>query len=174
MPDATPLPAETDSLNAEQRRVIEAIQQIDAMRSSLAATIDDETVNAETFARVCKPVGMRLKETAEANGWVMQQLAVKYRSPDHAPDPEAAALFARFEAEADLDSLWLSTTHEDTPGYRYLRRITVEPACTACHGSKESRPDFVKAKYPEDRAFDFQPGDLRGLYSVFMPDSTAM
>lgn len=178
-PDEQPAPgtevpgAEEAPLTATQRRVVETIEQIDAMRSSLAASIDgNEEVDAETFGRVCKPVGMRLKQTAQENGWLMRQLAARYRNPAHALDPEAESLFPRFEAGLDsLDSLWLRSEHEDTPGWRYLRRITVEPACLACHGVKEARPDFVKANYPEDRAFGFQSGDLRGLYSVFVPDS---
>ena len=48
-------------------------------------------------------------------------------------------------------------------------RITVREACLACHGAKAERPDFVKERYPEDRACGFEVGDLRGLYSVFVP-----
>lgn len=40
-----------------------------------------------------------------------------------------------------------------------------------CSG-KERRPDFVKKGYPDDRAYDFEPGDLRGIYSVFVPGRT--
>jgi hypothetical protein len=42
------------------------------------------------------------------------------------------------------------------------RRIDVQPSCMACHGSKDSRPAFIKNKYGDhDRAFNFKPGDLR-------------
>ncbi len=43
----------------------------------------------------------------------------------------------------------------------------------ACHGSRDSRPAFVKEKYPNDRAFNFQPGDLRGMVAVFIPEVQA-
>jgi hypothetical protein len=56
------------------------------------------------------------------------------------------------------------------PGLRYLRRIRVDAACLACHGPKDRRPEFVEQRYPDDRAYDFDVGDLRGLYSVFIPD----
>lgn len=85
-------------------------------------------------------------------------------------DPESEALFVRFESDASLDSLWIRTEQNGVAGRRYRRRITVEPACLACHGPKDARPDFVVEKYPDDRAFDFETGDLRGLYSVFVPD----
>ncbi len=41
------------------------------------------------------------------------------------------------------------------------------------HGSKDSRPAFVKDNYPADRAFNFKPGDLRGMYAVFVPEVQA-
>jgi hypothetical protein len=53
------------------------------------------------------------------------------------------------------------------------RRIDVEPSCLACHGTKASRPAFVKENYPADRAFDFKAGDLRGMYAVFIPELRA-
>jgi hypothetical protein len=55
------------------------------------------------------------------------------------------------------------------PRVRYLRRITVESSCLACHSARASRPAFVVGNYPKDRAFEFRAGDLRGLYSVFIP-----
>jgi hypothetical protein len=63
------------------------------------------------------------------------------------------------------------TTFKGQAGTRYFRRITVEPACLACHGKREARPEFVKKNYPQDKAFGFAAGDLRGVYSVFIPDS---
>ena len=53
---------------------------------------------------------------------------------------------------------------------RYFRRITVRSACLECHGRKEKRPAFVRERYPEDRAFGFERGDLRGVYSIFVPE----
>jgi hypothetical protein len=35
---------------------------------------------------------------------------------------------------------------------------------------KNNRPEFIKNKYPQDLAFDFKEGDLRGMYSVFIPE----
>ena len=54
-----------------------------------------------------------------------------------------------------------------------VRRINVEPSCLACHGTKASRPAFIKANYPDDKAFDFTVGDLRGMYAVHLPEVQA-
>ncbi len=49
----------------------------------------------------------------------------------------------------------------------------MEPSCLACHGSKASRPTFVKENYSDDKAFDFKVGDLRGMYAVYLPEVQA-
>lgn len=157
-----------------QEPVEQAMQSLDAMRSGLAKGIDMDNVDAGTFAQVCKPVGKQAMEIGKTNGWTVRQIAVKNRNPANRADDEAAALFADFEAYPEMDSLWLHTSLDGTPGWRYLRRITVEPACLTCHGAKEQRPSFVQTGYPEDKAFGFKAGDLRGLYSVFVPDDTLL
>ena len=161
---------------ADIRQAVEsAIFSLDQMRSGLAGTLEGSTepVDAGTFAQVCKPVGMQAAQLSKENGWQVRQVAVKYRNPANQADEEAADISARFMSEADMDSLWIHTSINGAQGWRYLRRITVEPACLACHGEKDSRPEFVKSKYTEDKAFDFEVGDLRGLYSVFVADSVA-
>ena len=52
-----------------------------------------------------------------------------------------------------------------------MKPIFVEDACLACHGSKDKRPFFIVDKYPEDRAFDFKTGDLRGMVEVLFPEN---
>jgi hypothetical protein len=157
---------------AVSRSVEQAIIGLDALRSGLAKTITaGDSVDAGTFAQVCKPVGMQAKAISQENGWIVKQIALKYRNPNNQADAEAAGIFPRFEASSGLDSLWIRTEHDRTPGWRYFRRIEVERSCLACHGAKDSRPGFVREKYPDDRAFDFEEGDLRGLYSVFVEDN---
>ena len=161
------------TLAPEQARVVTAIAALDSMRIARAATITaDEDVDAETFARVCKPVGLRARTLSEENGWTVRQIAMRYRNPANAAAPEDSALFAQFEADPDLVDRWLDATHDGVPGQRYVRRIAVQGTCLACHGARDERPAFVVENYPEDRAYGFAVGDLRGLYSVFVPDST--
>lgn len=155
-----------DSIRQSVEQKIRALNQ---MRESLAATIDTPTVDKSTFQRVCKPVGKRAKEIGAENGWVVQQLAKKYRNPAHKLDAEAETLHERFATSPELTDTWIRTVRDNTEGWRYARRITVQSSCLACHGPKEQRPAFVKKGYPDDRAYGFEEGDLRGLYSVFVP-----
>ena len=153
-------------------QVENAIEGLDGMRSALASTIETDEVDAGTFAQVCKPVGMQARQIAQDNGWLVRQVATQYRNPANKADTEATLLSTHFMSEKDFEQLWFRTKLEGAPGWRYLHRITVEPACLACHGAKEERPEFVRTKYPDDTAFNFSEGDLRGLYSVFVPDDS--
>jgi hypothetical protein len=165
LPSSTP----PDSID---RAVTDVVTTVDMMRESLALTIDTTaTVNATTFGRVCKPVGQRAKAFATSRGWGFQQLAVKFRNPSHAPDPQAERVHEMFARNPQKTEHWTRTTLNGSEGWRYFRRIDVQRSCQACHGPKAQRPDFIKAGYPNDRAHGFEPGDLRGMYAIFVPDA---
>jgi hypothetical protein len=157
---------------AQLAKAVQEVENLDAMRSGLASTLKDSPTEPtiETFKEVCKPVGMRAKQLSKENGWQVKQIATKYRNPEHAPDNlHAIMALAKFEQDPELMGFWDSETINGQAGTRYYRRINVEPSCLACHGRKNARPQFVKDKYPQDLAFDFNVGDLRGMYSVFIP-----
>jgi hypothetical protein len=150
-------------------KVVREIEGLDAMRSALAGSFSGEP-DLSTFAQVCRPVGAQAMRLAEENGWVVAQLAEKYRNPGHRLDSEAEHAYRLLAEDPGLMGIWVRAELEGRSGYRYFRRIVVEATCLACHGAKEDRPQFVKDGYPEDRAYDFAMGDLRGLYSVFVPN----
>lgn len=163
--------AATDPTQLAQ--AVEAIEQVDQLRSGLAATLEGRTEEPtlQTMTEVCRPVGMQLGHLSQANGWQVKQIARKYRNPDHAPDTiQAKIALATFEQKPELMGFWNQETIAGQVGTRYYRRITVEASCLACHGKKIDRPQFVQDRYPQDLAYDFQVGDLRGMYAVFIPD----
>lgn len=155
-------------------RAVEEIEAIDALRSSLARTFAAGGVAAtdSTFAQVCKPVKGESMRLAKETGWSIAQLAERNRNVDNVLDAEARRAFHQLQRDPALLSVTRRTTYKGIAGTRYLRRITVETACLACHGARDTRPAFVVKNYPADKAFGFAAGDLRGIYSVFIPDST--
>lgn len=155
-------------------RAVEEIEAIDALRSSLARTFAAGGVAAtdSTFAQVCKPVKGEAMRVAKETGWSIAQLAERNRNPDNTLDAEARRAFRQMQQDTGLLSLTRRTTYKGAAGIRYMRRVTVESSCLACHGARDKRPAFVVKNYPADRAFGFTAGDLRGIYSVFIPDST--
>ncbi|NJK64186.1 MAG: DUF3365 domain-containing protein [Synechococcaceae cyanobacterium SM2_3_1] len=166
--------AETEP--GELAKAVEAIENLDLLRHGLASSLESRTKppTGETFKAVCKPVGMQAKQLSQEHGWQVKQIASKYRNPDHAPDSATAEqALERFAADPQLYGYWNQETLNGVEGTRYYRRINVEASCLTCHGAKENRPDFVKAKYPQDLAYNFEVGDLRGMYAVFIPDLEA-
>lgn len=168
----SPALALADTNPVELSKAVEEIEYLDQMRSGLAATLDKEiTPDQGTFKKVCQPVGMQAKKLSQDNGWQVQQIARKYRNPDHAPkDLQALMALAKFEQNPQLTGFWNRENRNGQTGTRYYRRIDVQASCLACHGGKNNRPEFVKDKYPQDLAYDFKVGDLRGMYAVFIPD----
>jgi hypothetical protein len=168
-----PLNASALTDTSQLVKAVGEIESLDAMRSGLASSLNNQsqTPDLETFKEVCQPVGMRAKQLSQENGWQVKQVAKKYRNPSHAPGnlSEKIAL-AKFEQQPELMGFWQKATLNGEEGMSYFRRINVESSCLACHGGKNNRPQFILDKYPEDLAFDFKEGDLRGMYSVFIPE----
>jgi hypothetical protein len=162
--------------SAALSKAVVAMEQLDQMRISLASTLEGRTEEPtiETMKEVCKPVGMRAIAIGKENGWQVRQVASKYRNPDHAPattqEREVIDLFSR---HPEINGLWEPAVAEQGAGLNYYRRINVEPSCLACHGTKASRPAFIKANYPDDKAFDLAVGELRGMYAVHLPEVQA-
>jgi hypothetical protein len=173
---SNPFPANAQTAPAQLAKAVQEIENLDAMRSGLASTLKDSPAEptVETFKEVCKPVGMRAKQLSQENSWQVKQIATKYRNRAHAPDNlHSVMALAKFKNDPELMGFWQPETIDGKKGTRYYRRINVEASCLACHGGKNSRPQFIKDKYPQDLAFDFQVGDLRGMYSVFIPELQA-
>lgn len=161
---------------AELGKAVQSIESLDQMRSGLASTLKgrEEEPTLETMKQVCKPVGMQAKKLSQENGWKLRQVAAKYRNPNHAPKTASEEqAIAQFKENPQLVAFWENETLDGVEGVHYFRRIQVEESCLACHGLKSDRPTFVKKNYPQDLAYNFKVGDLRGMYSVFIPQVKA-
>lgn len=168
-----PQPAWAATDPAQLAKAVQAIETLDQIRSGLASTLEGRTEEPtlQTMKEVCRPVGMQAIQLSQENGWQVKQIARKYRNPDHAPDNlHAKIALAKFEQNPELMGFWEREMIDGQDGTRYFRRINIEASCLVCHGGKANRPQFVKDNYPQDLAYDFKVGDLRGMYAVFMPD----
>jgi hypothetical protein len=171
---STALAAEASppSDSAALSKAVLSMEQLNQMRISLASTLEGRTEEPtmETMKEVCRPVGMRAVAIGKENGWQVRQVASKFRNPDHAPaSAQEREVIDLFHRHPEINGLWEPATAEQGAGLNYYRRINVEPSCLACHGTKASRPAFIKDNYPDDKAFGFKVGDLRGMYAVHLP-----
>jgi hypothetical protein len=152
-------------------RAVREVERLNGLRDSLAGKFANmQSPDQTTFQEVCGPVAAEAARLGTANGWKVDQLAEKYRNPVHRADREAERFMHLLTADPAVEGLWIRTVMDGKPGMRYFRRIMVAETCMPCHGSMESRPEFIKTGYPRDRAYNFKVGDLRGVYSVFIPD----
>jgi hypothetical protein len=158
-------------INTPEEKAMAAADEIITMRSSLAAEFikPGAVIDEETFKKVCGAVAKRVKDITEKTGVKIRHAAVKNRNPLNAANESEAALIKRFETDKSLSEIWEDGVSEGKAFKRYTRPIFVEEACLACHGPKEARPEFIKTKYPDDKAYDFEKGALRGIISVTVP-----
>jgi len=157
-------------------KAVDQMEQLDRLRISLASTLEgsSEEPTMDTMRQVCMPVGKRAMAIGKENGWTVRQVASKYRNPDHAPaGSQETDVIDLFASHPEINGLWEPATAEQGAGVNYYRRIDVQASCLACHGSRDNRPAFVKEKYPADKAFNFKPGDLRGMVAVYIPELQA-
>lgn len=145
--------------------------QIIEMRDTLAATFvkPGSDINEETFRNVCGAVGARVKEISEKEGFIIRHASVKNRNPGNAATVEEAELIRKFETTKGLAKIWDAVNTGGVNYFRYSAPIYVTEACLACHGPKEKRPRFIADKYPQDKAYGYGAGDLRGIVSILVP-----
>lgn len=58
---------------------------------------------------------------------------------------------------------------EHPGGFIYYEPIFLQPQCLVCHGEKEMigpAYETIASLYPEDKAFGYKAGDLRGVWRV--------
>jgi hypothetical protein len=162
------LPSPDDTL----ARAVTEVERLNDLRETLARQFETNPAATEgRFLEVCRPVGVEAERLASETGWNVRQLADKYRNPVNRADREALHFLHLLAADTSVQGMWVRTAMNGQKGLRYFRRITVREACMPCHGTREARPDFIREGYPLDRAYNFEVGDIRGVYSVFVPDA---
>ena len=99
--------------------------------------------------------------------------SARLRNARNAPRPWAAPIVARSDGKA-ADAGGFAVDLGDRVGL--LRPIVAQQVCAACHGPANKIAPAVKAaiaaRYPSDRAVDFDTGDLRGWFWVEVPKQT--
>jgi len=152
--------------------VVSKIEQINSQREAMASTIQG-VVDEQTFKNVCQPVGISLKEWAEAGAMSpskleARQITERYRNEKHKPNADEKKILRDMHFNKDLVWKIVKESKGGEDGFRLFRRIDIQPSCMHCHGNVNKRPQFIVEKYPNDKAFGYPRGSLRGAYSVWV------
>ena len=114
------------------------------------------------------------------NGWKVTRVGTRVRNPMiGTPDSWEQQVLADFQARAAQGESYRKMSHSEIvqePGgryFRFMKPIPVQEVCLVCHGNADDVAEPVRnalaENYPHDRAIDYQPGDLRGAFSIKQP-----
>lgn len=112
-------------------------------------------------------------------GIKMRRVSERFRNPVDAPDETELPILRRFADDSAPAETLLVREREGETTYHYLRAIRINKAvCIKCHGKTENLSDEVlealAALYPKDLATGYTFGDLRGAFSVLIPEAALL
>jgi hypothetical protein len=156
--------------------VARAEQVVDALGSELMSTLTDELLDGGPVAavRVCSEVAPEVAAAHSTDGVVVRRVSLKLRNAANSPDDHEQKVLEQFAAQLArgeaLEPHVEVVAQAGKKTLRYLRPIKIMEPCLNCHGSREQmEPELLKVldeRYPNDAAFDYREGDLRGAFSV--------
>lgn len=132
---------------------------------------------AERGVQVCSQVAQSLtQQIGREQGVQIRRVSLKNRNPRNAPDAWERRVLQQWErdhkAGKELKEVAEWRTERGQRVYRYMRPIMVAmPLCLECHGT-QIKPEvrrLIRERYPSDKATGYQLGDLRGAFSVKIP-----
>jgi len=139
---------------------------------------DGGPVNAIEF---CSLEALPLTHSVESGspgGLELKRTSFRYRNPLNAPD-EAEEMALLYFEEATLSGDPVPPSYVQRVSdeeFRYYRPLFLGEACLNCHGARDGLLPEVQAaldaKYPEDLATGYGPGDFRGVVRVSVPASS--
>lgn len=164
--------AETEAGAALSARIADRFQG--ALLATLEETIARKGMVAAiaVCAEEAPRIGARITAESGADVW---RVALRNRNPRGAPDLFERAVMEGWQ-DSPLEADGRPRVHAALVGsdggqeLRWMRAIPTAPRCLACHGdptliAPEVR-DAIAARYPADRATGFQPGEMRGAFSI--------
>jgi len=159
---------------AQAKSVQLGSQLITALNEALA---DEGPIAA---VEVCNLQAPKIAARLSGAKYQVGRTALRVRNPANAPDEWERSVMQRFETRmkqgadpADLEAWTVEPASDDSSAGarvgRYMKAIPTGPRCVVCHGGGNIAPalnETLQQLYPEDQATGFEPGDLRGAFSV--------
>ncbi len=159
-----------DALRSEARVKVPLFAK--ALKGELLAAM--ESGGPTKAIEVCNLRAPAIAAEASKDGWTVGRRSTKLRNPDNAPDAWEAEVLSDFERRANagdrVEELEFAeiVDGEDGKRFRYAKGIPVGGECLACHGGDIDLEvhGLILERYPNDRAIDYRPGQLRGIFSL--------
>jgi hypothetical protein len=172
---AQPGPGPNQSAMQETRDIAAAMLK-ELGQTLQAAMADGGPENAIGVCKTQAPeIAMKLSMKHQLK---VARVGTRARNPDMGvPNDWQTQAFKQFETRLakgdkpyDIEFIQLVKSGSYDLELRYAKPIVLQPMCTACHGTPEQISPEVKAKldqlYPNDKAVNYKPGELRGAVVV--------
>jgi hypothetical protein len=158
---------------------VEAISAAESATNDLMQNLVSELTSAmeaggpANAVEVCAGIAQKKTESVgEENNLSIRRVALRTRNPLNTPTQEERAVLEQWMAQEARPESWseIDENEEGQTILHYMRPIFLADKCVVCHGPEDqidpAVKEIIKANYPEDQATGFQPGDLRGAFSV--------
>ena len=109
------------------------------------------------------------QQLTSGSNYYVRQVSLRYRNPDNRPDDFEIAQLSAFKNKKPLET-WQVAAKTGQKSLRYLLPMIADQSCLTCHGSYETAPKFIQARFPKGHfSYGYQVGDLIGAVSVALP-----
>ena len=104
----------------------------------------------------------------------IKRTSLKIRNKDNMPDEWEIDVLSNFEKRKQNGENVMSLSYQDIykdnneTFFRYMKAIPTGKVCLTCHGSNINSKLAYKLSelYPDDNAYNYKIGDIRGAFSV--------
>ena len=173
-------------LNCSDKEMEVTEEQKEQMRTTAADFMDElkgillnqvQTNGVVSALDVCSDTAQVLtNEFGLQRGVFIKRISVKNRNTNNFPDDYEQTILNSFQImlrnkKLDGKTELAELVKEGEFTYlRYMKPILIQPECLNCHGSEstmlEEVSKMISKRYPNDKALDYYPGDLRGAVSI--------
>lgn len=167
---AASAPAADDPLLIESRAVTEEFG--DRLRSALQSSMAEG--GPAGAIDICKELAPQISsELSRRTGAQVRRTSLRLRNPRNLPADWQAEVLRDFEAgeASGSDTPREYFERRENGEVRYMKAIPTAGICIACHGTAVSEDvrQILTEQYPHDRAVGYEPGDVRGAFSIVWP-----
>ena len=173
-------------LNCSDKEMEVTEEQKEQMRTTAADFMDElkgillnqvQTNGVVSALDVCSDTAQVLtNEFGLQRGVFIKRISVKNRNTNNFPDDYEQTILNSFQEmlrnkKIDGKTELAELVKEGEFTYlRYMKPILIQPECLNCHGSEsnmlEEVSKIISKRYPDDKARDYNQGDLRGAVSI--------
>ena len=135
------------------------------LKQALVAGMREGPVVAVDACRIQAP---EVASGLSVDGVKVGRSSKRLRNPANEPKPWMQTLLQEWQ---ELENRKPAIVELENATYGYAEPIILQPMCRTCHGEviAPELQQVIAARYPDDRATGFRPGDLRGMFWVEFP-----